>query len=286
MSDATGRSASSAAAAERAARAEAQRRRRQNPEVRASEAEAKRRRREDPRLRAAEAEAYRRRRRQDPAVRAAEAKAKRRRRADPAVRAAEAEARRKARLAKHPQAHRSRNKVAVPETSCSSEVLSSEEVSSEVSKQALTCGCNCDTQKTMVGAQTKDWLSVKNVTGSQTAVVELSVRVKCVGCTRTMAVKHYLPEKGSASTQTMPILCMASSLLCSTIKEAATAFTSPEQFCPNSPDNDHAAKGANVRMQLRYPEDYGWHSDRTLTFCEECGWHSDCRGCTDCSCEV
>lgn len=208
MSDATGGNALSAAAAKRAARAEAQRRRRQNPEVRASEAEAKRRRREDPRLRAAEAEAYRRRRRQDPAVRAAEAKAKRRRRADPAVRAAEAEARRKARLAKHPQAHRSRNKVAVPETSCSSEVLSSEEVSSEVSKQALTCGCNCDTQKTMVGAQTKDWLSVKNVTGTQTAVVELSVRVKCVGCTRTMAVKHYLPEKGSASTQTMPILCM------------------------------------------------------------------------------
>lgn len=117
MSDATGGTASSAAAAKRAVRAEAQRRRRQNPEVRAAEAEARRRRREDPAVRAAEAEAQRRRRenaevsaaeararrrlREDPAVRCAEADAHRRRREDPTVRAAEAEAkRRKARLAK------------------------------------------------------------------------------------------------------------------------------------------------------------------------------------------
>ncbi|XP_070394527.1 uncharacterized protein [Dermacentor albipictus] len=88
MSDATGRNASSA-------RAEAQRRRRQNPEVRAAEAEAKRRRRDA--MRAAEAEAYRRRSQEDPAFRAAKAEAQRRRRQNPEVRAAEAEAKRRRR---------------------------------------------------------------------------------------------------------------------------------------------------------------------------------------------
>ncbi|XP_037523068.1 uncharacterized protein LOC119400155 [Rhipicephalus sanguineus] len=134
MSDASGDSASAVLAAKRAARTEAQRRRRQNPEVRAAEALAqrlrrqedcakvraieaasKRRRRADPAIRAAEAEAYRRRRqkepsvrvaetiahrrrrRNDPAVRAAEAAAQRRRRQDPRVLAAEAEARRRRR---------------------------------------------------------------------------------------------------------------------------------------------------------------------------------------------
>ncbi|XP_075551350.1 uncharacterized protein LOC142584904 isoform X2 [Dermacentor variabilis] len=95
MSDATGRNASSAAAVKRAARAEAQRRRRQNPEVRAAEAEAKRRRRDA--MRAAEAEAYRRRSQEDPAFRAAKAEAQRRRRQNPEVRAAEAEAKRRRR---------------------------------------------------------------------------------------------------------------------------------------------------------------------------------------------
>ncbi|XP_050028120.1 uncharacterized protein [Dermacentor andersoni] len=95
MSDATGRNASSAAAVKRAARAEAQRRRRQNPEVRAAEAEAKRRRRAA--MRAAEAEAYRRRSQEDPAFRAAKAEAQRRRRQNPEVRAAEAEAKRRRR---------------------------------------------------------------------------------------------------------------------------------------------------------------------------------------------
>nr|XP_050028133.1 uncharacterized protein LOC126523573 [Dermacentor andersoni] len=81
MSDATGRNASSAAAVKRAARAEAQRRRRRNPEVRAAEAEAKRRRRDA--VRAAEAEAYRRLSQEDPTFRAAEAQ--RRRRQNPEV---------------------------------------------------------------------------------------------------------------------------------------------------------------------------------------------------------
>ncbi|XP_042150314.1 uncharacterized protein LOC120844489 [Ixodes scapularis] len=95
-----------AAAAKRTTRAEAQRRRRQDPEVRAAEAEAKRRRRQDPEVRDAEAEAHRRRevrnaeaeahrrrREQDPEVREAEAEAHRRRREQPGVSAAEAEAR-------------------------------------------------------------------------------------------------------------------------------------------------------------------------------------------------
>ncbi|XP_040357685.2 uncharacterized protein LOC120841632, partial [Ixodes scapularis] len=81
----------------RAAEAEAKRRRRQDPEpeVSAAEAQSKRRRREDPEVRDAEAEAHRRRREQpeDPEVRDAEAEAHRRRREQPGVSAAEAEAR-------------------------------------------------------------------------------------------------------------------------------------------------------------------------------------------------
>ncbi|XP_042144304.1 uncharacterized protein LOC120842920, partial [Ixodes scapularis] len=89
----------------RTARAEAQRRRRQDPAVRAAEAEAKRRRRQDPEPEVSAAEAQsKRRRREDPEVRDAEAEAHRRRREqpeDPEVRDAEAEAHRRRR--KHPE---------------------------------------------------------------------------------------------------------------------------------------------------------------------------------------
>uniref|UniRef100_A0A1E1XKU9 THAP-type domain-containing protein n=1 Tax=Amblyomma sculptum TaxID=1581419 RepID=A0A1E1XKU9_AMBSC len=92
-----------------------------------------------------------------------------------------------------PQAQGSQNKAAVPPASCSS----------EVSQRALTCGRNCGTRKTEAGTQTKDWLSVKNVAGTQTAVVEGTVCAKCRSYDRTMTVKHWLRKKVTASTQTL-----------------------------------------------------------------------------------
>lgn len=47
-----------------------------------------------------------------------------------------------------------------------------------------------------------NWSTWKATVGTQTEVVEQSVRVRCVACARTMTVKHYLPEKGVVSTQT------------------------------------------------------------------------------------